>query len=760
MAGKIQKGDVLVIRYEGPKGSPGMPEMLSPGSALVGAGLGKYVALVTDGRFSGASHGIMVGHAAVGGPIGLLVDGDMVTVRPGNRELSELAARRREWQPPAPKPGSFGTLGKYASQVSACGSHDVLSGLYIAEQNRLKSGDASVILATLTAMYTEYTSTIQALSPWTLDVSMFQEETWSPVAVFYVRILTSEHLAASAPKNMLTPISLARAKVVTPRRPTKEPEESANSYAAACDKGDDACRSRASSRTLSPEDLLPRYTQGLRLLIVSRSFGRRLVVGEEHLAARLRQLESRVQALEDEHREAGDAGDAAASQPPASVVAAVKEDLWNDLFAELRLEAERQTSSMASKTEEQLAAADKQLAEMLSKAEHLIQQSAAQAEERLAKHSEQLLRQNTHLSNGHTSASTSEMQASRRHSFPLNTIRENRAPQQIFQRSAKAEAPAADASTIPTRQHMEWNYEPAEPVLRNLCCYAFWCRILPKLFKALASNTHLKQLMLGNTGLESDKGLHWDVAEACHGKIQKCSAQKPEETGTVNSWNVQRQFGFVSCDSSRQDVFLHAEAFKDLDVRDRVKKSGLQRGDHVRFDVKDTGRGKKPEAKNVELDEQGRAGDRKRGRSRRSDSRSPPRRRSSDCFRIGETEGCINQLADALRSNSTLQKLDLQANFLEMCDLTVIFEALSENTGLQDLKVNFQACAKQSFKDSMLEQGNDVYKAAAAAFRTNRSLIKLDLILLQRHWQDQICRGLMQNRQELRKSEIVTRAGG
>jgi len=127
MAGKIQKGDVLVIRYEGPKGSPGMPEMLSPGSALVGAGLGKYVALVTDGRFSGASHGIMVGHvtpeAAVGGPIGLLVDGDMVTVRPGNRELSvalteeELAARRREWQPPAPKPGSFGTLGKYASQV-------------------------------------------------------------------------------------------------------------------------------------------------------------------------------------------------------------------------------------------------------------------------------------------------------------------------------------------------------------------------------------------------------------------------------------------------------------------------------------------------------------------------------------------------------------------------------------------------------------------------------------------------------------------
>ncbi|CAJ1431820.1 unnamed protein product, partial [Effrenium voratum] len=127
MAGKIQKGDVLVIRYEGPKGSPGMPEMLSPGSALVGSGLGKHVALVTDGRFSGASHGIMVGHvtpeAAVGGPIGLLVNGDMVTVRPAKRELSvalseeELAARRREWRPPAPREGSFGALGKYAAQV-------------------------------------------------------------------------------------------------------------------------------------------------------------------------------------------------------------------------------------------------------------------------------------------------------------------------------------------------------------------------------------------------------------------------------------------------------------------------------------------------------------------------------------------------------------------------------------------------------------------------------------------------------------------
>lgn len=126
MAGKIRKGDVLIIRYEGPKGAPGMPEMLSPGAALVGAGLGKYVALVTDGRFSGASHGIMVGHvtpeAAVGGPIALLRDGDIVTVRPGKRELSvalsdeELSARRATWVPIV-KRGLQGVLGKYAAQV-------------------------------------------------------------------------------------------------------------------------------------------------------------------------------------------------------------------------------------------------------------------------------------------------------------------------------------------------------------------------------------------------------------------------------------------------------------------------------------------------------------------------------------------------------------------------------------------------------------------------------------------------------------------
>lgn len=125
MAGDIRKGDVLVIRYEGPKGAPGMPEMLSPGSALVGAGLGPYVALVTDGRFSGASHGIMVGHvtpeAAAGGPIALVRDGDVVTVRPSARHLSvqvsdeEMARRRSEWAPRAS--GARGTLLKYQQQV-------------------------------------------------------------------------------------------------------------------------------------------------------------------------------------------------------------------------------------------------------------------------------------------------------------------------------------------------------------------------------------------------------------------------------------------------------------------------------------------------------------------------------------------------------------------------------------------------------------------------------------------------------------------
>ncbi|CAK0891858.1 unnamed protein product [Prorocentrum cordatum] len=129
MDGTIKKGDVLVIRYEGPKGSPGMPEMLSPGAALVGAGLGKHVPLVTDGRFSGASHGIMVGHvtpeACDGGPIALLRDGDIVTVAPGERLLSvdlsvmELEARRAAWTPPPARPNTRGVLARYQKNVAS-----------------------------------------------------------------------------------------------------------------------------------------------------------------------------------------------------------------------------------------------------------------------------------------------------------------------------------------------------------------------------------------------------------------------------------------------------------------------------------------------------------------------------------------------------------------------------------------------------------------------------------------------------------------
>merc|ERR1719284_719072 len=82
--GEVRKGSALIIRYEGPRGSPGMPEMLSPGAALIGAGLGKDVALITDGRFSGASHGIMIGHlspeAATGGPLALVEDGDVISI--------------------------------------------------------------------------------------------------------------------------------------------------------------------------------------------------------------------------------------------------------------------------------------------------------------------------------------------------------------------------------------------------------------------------------------------------------------------------------------------------------------------------------------------------------------------------------------------------------------------------------------------------------------------------------------------------------
>jgi len=125
---EIGKGDVVVIRYEGPKGGPGMPEMLTPTSAIMGAGLGKDVALLTDGRFSGGSHGFIVGHvtpeAQDGGPIGLVKNGDIVTIDAEQNELSvaisdaEMAARRAAWVAPAFK-ASRGTLAKYIRLVKS-----------------------------------------------------------------------------------------------------------------------------------------------------------------------------------------------------------------------------------------------------------------------------------------------------------------------------------------------------------------------------------------------------------------------------------------------------------------------------------------------------------------------------------------------------------------------------------------------------------------------------------------------------------------
>ena len=124
---EIQAGDVLVIRYEGPRGGPGMREMLSVTAALVGQGLGEQVALMTDGRFSGATHGLMVGHvapeAAVGGPIAVLRDGDAITVDVEARRLDvaasadEMANRLREWKPVDAH--LTGALGKYARLVSS-----------------------------------------------------------------------------------------------------------------------------------------------------------------------------------------------------------------------------------------------------------------------------------------------------------------------------------------------------------------------------------------------------------------------------------------------------------------------------------------------------------------------------------------------------------------------------------------------------------------------------------------------------------------
>ncbi len=128
LAGKIKAGDVIVVRYEGPKGGPGMREMLAPTSAIIGAGLGDSVGLITDGRFSGGTYGMVVGHvapeAAVGGTIGLVKEGDTITIDADKLLLQvnvsddELAERETQWSPPKPR-YERGVLAKYAKLVSS-----------------------------------------------------------------------------------------------------------------------------------------------------------------------------------------------------------------------------------------------------------------------------------------------------------------------------------------------------------------------------------------------------------------------------------------------------------------------------------------------------------------------------------------------------------------------------------------------------------------------------------------------------------------
>ena len=127
-AGKVSRGDVVVIRYVGPKGGPGMPEMLKPTSMIMGAGLGKSVALITDGRFSGGTHGFVVGHitpeAQTGGGIALVEDGDIIVIDAKKKSIdvkisaTELAERKAKWKAPALK-HTKGILYKYAKTVSS-----------------------------------------------------------------------------------------------------------------------------------------------------------------------------------------------------------------------------------------------------------------------------------------------------------------------------------------------------------------------------------------------------------------------------------------------------------------------------------------------------------------------------------------------------------------------------------------------------------------------------------------------------------------
>lgn len=137
MDGKIKPGDVVVIRYEGPKGGPGMREMLAPTAAIMGLGLGESVALITDGRFSGGTHGPCIGHispeAAEGGPIALINEGDRIRLDIPERKLellvddATLSERRARWTPPSPKI-SKGWLSRYAKAVTSAYTGAVMAG--------------------------------------------------------------------------------------------------------------------------------------------------------------------------------------------------------------------------------------------------------------------------------------------------------------------------------------------------------------------------------------------------------------------------------------------------------------------------------------------------------------------------------------------------------------------------------------------------------------------------------------------------------
>jgi dihydroxy-acid dehydratase len=135
LAGKVKAGDVVVIRYEGPRGGPGMQEMLAPTANIMGRGLGESVCLITDGRFSGATRGACIGHvspeAAAGGPIAFVHEGDLISIDVPNRTMTlnvddaELARRKTEWRKPKPKV-DYGYLARYAAQVTSADTGAVL----------------------------------------------------------------------------------------------------------------------------------------------------------------------------------------------------------------------------------------------------------------------------------------------------------------------------------------------------------------------------------------------------------------------------------------------------------------------------------------------------------------------------------------------------------------------------------------------------------------------------------------------------------